>query len=371
MTPQSTAPTSSQGAGSQSTGGRNRFHTVRVAEVHALCDDAAAITFDVPAELATEFDFRPGQSLTLRRRDAEGEHRRSYSICAARGERPRVGVREVPGGLFSNWLTREVRPGDEVEVAPPSGRFTPDLTTRGRHVLVAAGSGITPVLSIAASLLRDTDSQVSLVYGNRRSGTVMFADELADLKDAFPDRLELVHVLSREPRESELVSGRLDADKLGALLGTLVPFEGNEQWWLCGPHSMVTGVQEFLHERGVPDAAVHRELFYVDLPPEPVRHEEGGVDGPSTEAAIRLDGRTTSVTLPRDVPVLDAAQQVRPDLPFACKGGVCGTCRAKVTEGEVRMRRNFALEESEVDEGFVLTCQSLPVSDALTVDYDV
>lgn len=345
---------------------RTRFHTLRVADVRPLCDDAAAITFDVSDELADEFDFRPGQALTLRR----GEQRRSYSICAPRGERPRVGVREVPGGLFSRWLTREIRPGDEVQVQPPSGRFTPDLTTSGRHVLVAAGSGITPVLSIAASLLRETGSQVTLVYGNRRSGTVMFADELADLKDAFPTRLDLVHVLSREPRESELLSGRLDAARIRALLGTLVPFEGGEQWWLCGPHGMVSEVRTVLEELGVPDPAVHQELFYVDTPPDPVRREEEGVTGPSAEATVRLDGRSTSLRLPREVPVLDAAQKVRPDLPFACKGGVCGTCRAKVVEGQVRMRRNFALDQSEVEDGFVLTCQSLPVSDSLTVDYD-
>lgn len=354
----------------QNTARRNRFHTLRVAEVNPLCDDAAAITFDVSGDLAAEFDFRPGQSLTLRRQEPYGEERRSYSICAPRGERPRVGVRQVPDGLFSHWLTRDLRPGDEVEVLPPSGAFTPDLTTSGRHVLVAAGSGITPILSIAASLLRDTESQVTLVYGNRRSDTVMFADELADLKDTFPARLELVHVLSREPRESELVSGRLDADKVDALLGTLVPYEGGEQWWLCGPHEMVSGVRDLLRDRGVPDERVHQELFYVDVPPDPVQHEEAGVDGPSAEATIQLDGRSTSLSLPRDVPVLDSAQKVRPDLPFSCKGGVCGTCRAKITEGEVRMRRNFALEQSEVDEGFVLTCQSLPVSDTLAVDYD-
>jgi ring-1,2-phenylacetyl-CoA epoxidase subunit PaaE len=347
-----------------------RFHPLRVAEVLPLCDDAAAITFEVSDELAAEFDFRPGQSLTLRRFEPHGEERRSYSICAPRGERPRVGVRQVPGGLFSHWLTSEVRPGDVVEAQPPSGRFTPDLSTDGRHVLIAAGAGITPVLSIAASLLRETQSQVTLVYGNRRSGTVMFADELADLKDSFPSRLDVVHVLSREPRESELVSGRLDADKMRALLGALVPFEGGEQWWLCGPHGMVLGMRDLLRELDVPDSAVHQELFYVDTPPEPVRHEEELLTGPSTAATVRLDGRSTSLTLPRGVPVLDSAQKVRPDLPFACKGGVCGTCRAKVVEGQVRMRRNFALEESEVDEGFVLTCQSLPVSDTLTVDYD-
>ncbi|MDR7302277.1 1,2-phenylacetyl-CoA epoxidase subunit PaaE [Haloactinomyces albus] len=351
--------------------GRAGFHTLRVADVQRLCDDAVAVTLDVPEALAGEFDFRPGQSLTLRRTEAHGEERRSYSICATRGDKPRIGVRLVPQGLFSTWLTEGVRPGDELEAMPPAGRFTPDLTRSDRHVLIAAGSGITPVLSIAASLLQDTESQVTVIYGNRRSDTVMFADELADLKDRYPQRLELVHVLSREPRESELVSGRLDADKLRDLLGTLVPFDGDEQWWLCGPYGMVTGAQEVLDELGAAETNVHRELFYVDdLPPDPVRHEEPGFDGPASQVTVTLDGRSTPLSLPRDTPVLDAAQKTRSDLPFACKGGVCGTCRARVTEGEVRMRRNFALEQSELDDGFVLTCQSLPVSDHVTVDYD-
>ncbi len=350
---------------------RGAFHRLRVESVDRLCDDAVAVTLDVPAALADEFAFRPGQSLTLRRCEAGGEHRRSYSICAPLGAKPRIGVRLVPGGMFSSWLCDEVAAGDEIEVAAPAGSFTPDLAAGGRHVLVAAGSGITPVLSIAASLLRETDSQVTVVYGNRRSDTVMFADELADLKDAHPSRLDLVHMLSREPRESELMSGRLDADKLRALTGALIPVDGTEHWWLCGPFGMVTAAREVLAELGVAPGQVHQELFYVDdVPPDPVRHEETAPSGECSEVTIVLDGRTSTLSLPMDEPVLDAAQRSRPDLPFACKGGVCGTCRAKITGGEVAMRRNFALEQSEVDEGFALTCQSLPMTDAVTVDYD-
>ncbi|TVT49905.1 2Fe-2S iron-sulfur cluster binding domain-containing protein, partial [Amycolatopsis rhizosphaerae] len=239
------------------------------------------------------------------------------------------------------------------------------------HVLIAAGSGITPVLSIAATVLREPGTTVTVFYGNRRTGTVMFADELADLKDRYPDRLELVHVLSREPREAELFTGRLDAGKLEGLLALVPDLASVAHWWLCGPFGMVTDARKLLLDAGVPGGTVHQELFYVDdVPPAPVRHEDAAVTGSTSEVTIVLDGRSTTAALPRDTTVLDAAQRVRPDLPFACKGGVCGTCRAKVTDGEVDLRRNFALDESELDAGFVLTCQSYPVSSSVTVDYD-
>ncbi|SFP50558.1 ring-1,2-phenylacetyl-CoA epoxidase subunit PaaE [Amycolatopsis arida] len=351
--------------------GRTRFHSLTVAEVSRLCDDAVAIAFAVPPELAAKYAFRPGQSLTLRRFVEGREERRSYSLCAPAGEAPRIGVREVPGGLFSAWLVREVRPGDEIEVATPTGSFTPDVAAGGRHVLVAAGSGITPVLSIAASLLRNPEARVTLFYGNRRTDTVMFADELADLKDRYPTRLELVHVLSREPREVELFTGRIDADKLADLLRLVPDPTRVDHWWLCGPYGMVTGARAVLTDHGVPRERVHQELFFVDdVPPEPVKHADPEIEGASSEVTVVLDGRSTTMALPRDRSVLEGAQRFRPDLPFACKGGVCGTCRARVVDGEVAMRRNFALEESEVAAGFVLTCQSLPVSDRITVDYD-
>jgi ring-1,2-phenylacetyl-CoA epoxidase subunit PaaE len=342
-----------------------------VARVDRLTDDAVAVTFDVPDDLVQEYRFAPGQALTLRRVTGDRDERRSYSICAPGGSAPRVGVREVPGGFFSAYLVHEVQPGDEIEVLPPSGTFTADLDTPADHVFVVAGSGITPALSLAATVLRDGRSTVTVFYGNRRTNTVMFADELADLKDRYGPRLQLVHVLSREPRDAEITSGRLDADRLRALFTNLVDAEHVDHWWLCGPHGMVTDARALLNELGVPRDKVHQELFYVDdVPPQPVRGDEETVTGPSSQVTIVLDGRSTTLVLPRDVPVLDSAQKVRGDLPFACKGGVCGTCRARVTHGEVAMRRNYALEPKEVDAGYVLTCQSLPVTDAVTVDYD-
>jgi ring-1,2-phenylacetyl-CoA epoxidase subunit PaaE len=349
-----------------------RFHQLAVAKVDRLCDDAVAVTFDVPAGLTAEFAFLAGQYLTLRRVVAGVEQRRSYSICAPAGAAPRIGVRLVADGMFSSWLVHQVRPGDVIDVLPPLGGFTPNASTPGTHALIAAGSGITPVLSVAATLLaRDPGNRVTVLYGNRRSDTVMFAEDLADLKDAYLDRLQLVHVLSREPRDVELFTGRLDAERLGRLLESVVPAADVDEWWLCGPFGMVSTAGDLLAGLGVPADRVHRELFYVDEPPpEPVRREDTGDDGPTSAVTVLLDGRQTTLALPTDTPILDAAQRVRADLPFACKGGVCGTCRARVTEGSVTMRRNYALEQHEVDAGFVLTCQALPTSDQVTVDYD-
>ena len=354
-----------------STRRRAQFHPLTVARVEHLTDDAVAVTFDVPAELAEDYRFAPGQALTLRRVDGDRDERRSYSICAPVGAPPRVGVREVPGGFFSSWLVHDVRPGDEIDVLPPSGSFTADLSVPGDHVFVVAGSGITPALSLASTVLRDGESTVTVFYGNRRTNTVMFADELADLKDRYGTRLQLVHVLSREPRDAELTTGRLDGDRLRTLVGAFTDPGEVDHWWLCGPHGMVGDARALLAELGVPAERVHQELFYVDdLPPEPVRGDEETVEGPSSSVTIVLDGRSTTLALPRGQAVLDSAQKVRSDLPFACKGGVCGTCRARVTAGEVRMRRNYALDPGEVAAGYVLTCQTLPLSDAVTVDFD-
>jgi ring-1,2-phenylacetyl-CoA epoxidase subunit PaaE len=346
---------------------RVEFHPLRVAHVERLTDDSVAVTFAVPDDLRHDFAFRPGQSLTVR----HGDQRRSYSICAPLGRPPRIGVREVAGGAVSGWLAHQVRPGDTIEVQPPTGNFTPDLATPGRHVMIAAGSGITPILSIAASVLAASEqSTVTLLYGNRRSNTVMFTDEVADLKDAHPDRMHLVHVLSREPQEVELFTGRLDAQRLRILLPITVDVGAVDHWWLCGPYGMVTDAQAVLTGLGVDRARIHRELFYVeDTPPEQVHHVDAPVDA-GAEVTVVLDGRTSTVTVPPGTPILDAAQHVRPDLPFACKGGVCGTCRARLVSGKVEMRRNYALEDDELDAGYVLTCQSLAVSDEVVVDYD-
>jgi len=350
---------------------RTDFHRLTVRRVEPLTDDSVAITLTVPDDLADVFAFAAGQSLTIRR----GEERRSYSICAPAGSAPRIGVREVAGGAVSGWLVHTLRAGDTLEVQGPSGTFTPDPAVPGRHVLIAAGSGITPMMSIAASVLAaDDKSAVTLLYGNRRSDTVMFADEVADLKDAHPARMQVIHVLSREPQEVELYSGRLDRERLTALLPATVDVPNVDHWWLCGPHPMVTGAIEVLRELGVDSARIHRELFWVgDEPPAETIHDDAPDGARAADGAsltVILDGRSSTLTLPAGTPILDGAQKARPDLPFACKGGVCGTCRAKIVTGEAVMRRNYALEEREIDAGYVLTCQALPRTDEITVDYD-
>jgi len=349
---------------------RATFHALAVSAVERLTEDAVAVTFEVPSELREAFAFRAGQSLTLRRTVQGREERRSYSICAPVGAAPRVGVREIPGGLFSSWLVHDVRVGDTVDVATPTGSFRADPATPGRHLCIAAGSGITPMLSIASTVLTEPDSRVTLLYGNRRTGSVMFAEELADLKNRYGPRLELVHVLSREPRDVELFSGRLDADRIRRLLTALVPLRGLDHVWLCGPYGLVTDARSVLAELGVAPERVHVELFYVDEPPPEVDRPDAVVEGETTEVTVVLDGRRTTSAMPRSLSVLDGAAVTRADLPFACKGGVCGTCRALVTEGEVDMRRNYALGGDEVERGFVLTCQSRPLGDAVTVDFD-
>jgi ring-1,2-phenylacetyl-CoA epoxidase subunit PaaE len=350
-----------------------------VSAVDRLTEDAVAVSFAVPQAQRAAFGFRAGQHLTVRRLEGGQDVRRSYSICStpdqlARLGLLRIGVKQVPGGVFSRYATGELRPGEVIEVLPPLGHFTTDFVAdRRRHyAAVAAGSGITPVLSLIATALgTEPESRFTLLYGNRYARSVMFAEELADLKDRYPTRLHLVHVLSREPREAALLSGRLDGARLAAILDLLVDPAGVDEWFLCGPYGLVTGARETLAGRGVPTAAVHTELFHIDTGdgPAPAAPQDGpGAAG--AEVTVLLDGRASTFAMAPGERVLDAALRVRPELPFACKGGVCSTCRARLVEGEVRMARNYALEPDELAAGFVLTCQSTPVTDRLVVDYD-
>ncbi len=349
------------------------FTALRVAAVDRLTRDAVAVTFDVPPVLREAFRFAPGQHLTLRRVQDGQDLRRTYSVCASAAGGPlRVAVKRLEGGAVSSWACEALRAGDEVEVLPPAGRFGPrvDPGRARRYGLVAAGSGITPVLSIAATVLDvEPDSTVALVYGNRTTDSVMFLDELADLKDRWPGRLELLHVLSREEQGSPLLSGRLDRARVQALLAALLPPDDVDEWYLCGPFGMVTDARAALLDAGVDPGCVHTELFHAGAPPPRAPRPAGSPAGTSSVSA-RLHGRTTTVEVDRDGPaVLDALLAVRPDAPYACKGGVCGTCRARVESGAVEMDVNWALEPDELAAGVVLTCQAHPTTDEVRLTY--
>jgi ring-1,2-phenylacetyl-CoA epoxidase subunit PaaE len=353
------------------------FHPLTVRSLVPLTDDSVAITFDVPEGLRDAYRFVQGQHLTLRLEIGGEDLRRNYSICApVSAHTLRVAVKRLEGGAFSAYAIERLRPGDVVEVMTPTGRFFTALDPRQakRYVAIAAGSGITPILSIIATTLEvEQESTFTLVYGNRTTSSVMFLEELNGLKDRYPQRLQLLHVLSREPRESDLLHGRIDAPRLEALLDTLVPPEGVDEWFLCGPFSMVEQASEVLTRRGADPGHVHTELFHVEgeAPRAEVAPADAQAPADASTVTVLLDGRATTFPLSRaGQTVLEAVLAARPDAPYACKGGVCGTCRAKLLDGKVRMERNYALEKDELDAGFVLACQSHPESDSVTLDFD-
>lgn len=369
---------------------RAHFHDLTVTAVQRLTEEAVAIEFAVPDHLVAEFAFEPGQHLTLRATIAGEDVRRSYSVCLSRrqvrdGQRLRVATARVPDGVMSGWLNAEIGPGDTVAVMTPLGGFTcPVRPDEARHhVAIAGGSGITPVLSLVRTALEEEPrSRVTLLFANRRTDTVMFLEELADLKNAHPDRFQLLHVLSREGQGAELLSGRLDRDRLERLLDGLIAPDGVpavDEWYLCGPYGLVETAREVLSERGAEDRHVHHEVFHVDelgasVPPETGAPEDrtGGAEGAAAASiTVTLDGRTTTIAMPsRQESVLAATLRERPDAPFSCTGGVCGTCRVRLLEGEVRMDRTYALEPEEIEAGVVLACQSHPLTDRVVLDYD-
>jgi ring-1,2-phenylacetyl-CoA epoxidase subunit PaaE len=345
------------------------LHPLRVSAIDELTEDAVAITFEVPPELRDDYAFVHGQHVSVRGSD---DVRRSFSICTPPSSGVlRIGVKRLPGGAFSDGIVGSLQVGDSLEVMTPAGRFTTDLdpSAARRYVAVAAGSGITPLLSIMAAVLEgEPGSRVTLVYANRTSRSVMFLDEVHDLKDRFPGRFQILHVLSREQQDVELLSGRLDADRFRAIVEAF-GLSGADDWFLCGPHEMVIDLRQALTDLG--ETRVHTELFHADPAPRaPVAALADGADG-AAQVTIRLDGRASDFPLrPDGPPVLEAALDVRGDLPFACRGGVCGTCRAKLVEGTVQMDANYALEPEEVERGYVLTCQSHPTAARVVLDYD-
>ena len=365
-------------------GRRATFHTLRVEDVRPLTDDAVEVTFTVPASLADAYDHLPGQYVALRMTLDGTEVRRSYSLCRApehrddgRDTRLSVAVKRDEGGLFSTWAQTGLHAGFEIDVMTPQGTFTSGLDDLDhRHIVgIAAGSGITPLMALAHTVLtRSETSRFTLLFTNRATLDVMFLEDLADLKDRYPTRLVLHHVLSREQRTAPVLSGRLDDVKLRTILGTLIRPDDVDEWFLCGPLALVDLCREVLADVGVDRADIRFELFTTgDEPARTARPVQVRAGEKTVRIEVTLDGVSSTVESPvaAHESVLNAALRVRPDAPFACAGGVCGTCRARVIEGSVTMTENYALEPDELERGFVLTCQSHPTSDRVVVDYDV
>jgi ring-1,2-phenylacetyl-CoA epoxidase subunit PaaE len=355
---------------------RATIHPLRVSAVERLTDDAVAVEFEIPPELADEYRFMHGQHVSLRSLEAGDDIRRSYSICSSPASgRMRVAVKRLSGGVFSAYAHDRLKAGDIIEVVTPIGRFnTPlDPAQTKSYAMIAAGSGITPILSILTAILEvERHSTVTLIYGNRTVQDIMFLEELEDLKNLFPDRFAMYHVLSREEQDIPLLHGRIDREHLEQFFEQLLPPEEADEWFLCGPREMIDTARALLIEYGTEASHVHSELFHADDLPRPaqVRETSATAEGMS-QVTIVLDGRRSTFPLARDGErILDAALHVRADAPYACKGGVCGTCRARLLTGSVEMDQCFALEQNELDAGFVLACQSHPTSDQVVLDFD-
>ena len=361
-----------------------RFHDLTITRVQPEAGEAVAITLAVPPALRESFAFEPGQFLTVRASIDGQDVRRSYSISSPRSlfrERGELtlGIRAVEGGVFSNWAARTLQPGMALQVMPPDGRFTVQRPRALHRVGFAAGSGITPILSILHSTLEESpQAKFTLVYGNRRMGSVMFNETLQDLKDRYRDRLTLVHVLSRQAQEVPLLEGRIDGDKVRALLDTLLPVPSLDEVFICGPEAMIEATEKALLDAGVRPDRVHTERFTSPtLEALPASQRQAVAAGqPAVRAegevalTVVLDGKPHELRMGRDERVLDVALNAGLDLPWSCRGGVCCTCRAKVMEGAVQMDKNFTLEPWETDKGFVLSCQARPTTDRVVVSYD-
>ncbi len=354
------------------------FHSLIVIEKRLETRDAVALTFAVPDALAEKYRFTQGQFVTLRRLMAGEDVRRSYSLCSAPDEgQLTVGIKRVAGGVFSQYAFDQLRAGDEIEVMTPDGRFfTPlDSAQRKHYVAFAAGSGITPVLSLIKTTLRsERHSRYTLIYGNRDHDAVMFGESLWRLKDQYLDRLSLHFLFSREPQEIDLYQGRIDLQKCRDLLASLLPASGIDEAFICGPYDMIDAVTQALREAGVDVGHIYAERFGTPVARKicvEATQAEKQSDGTTAEIAIVLNGKERRLKLGFHAePILDALLHLTHDAPFSCKAGVCCTCRARVLEGEVAMDKNYTLQEDEIAQGYVLTCQSHPRSANVRLSYD-
>jgi ring-1,2-phenylacetyl-CoA epoxidase subunit PaaE len=352
------------------------FHALRVAEIVPETAEANSIRFEVPEELRARFAFRAGQHLTLRATIDGEEVRRNYSLCTAPDDRDwLVTVKRIGGGLFSNWVGDRLKAGDMVDVMPPHGSFTTEFdASQSRHLVgIAGGSGITPVMSLIRTLLREEpQSRFTLFYGNRDSSSVIFLEALAGLKDKHIGRLEIYHFLDAEEQDIDLFNGMLDRERLEQAIPALVP-DANavDGWFICGPGPMMDAAEGALLDRNIAKERIHIERFTADRPAEAVTREiaELQTKAEGVTVVVTLDGRTRKVPFSQGN-ILDSARAAGLPAPFACKAGVCATCRARVTKGKVEMAARYGLTDEEVADGYVLTCQSVPLGDGVAVDYD-
>ena len=356
----------------------SRFHSLKIKSVTRETSDCVSVAFEVPAGLREAFRYAPGQYLTLRRTHGGEELRRSYSLCSSPlDDEWRVAIKQVPGGRFSSLVVEGgLRPGDVLDVMPPQGRFTPPALgpeNAKQYVLFAAGSGITPVFSIAKTvLLTEPHSQVYLVYGNRGRNSIIFKEGIEGLKNKFLNRLSVYHVLSREQGDADLLFGRIDRAKTAQLLQKFIPAARIDECFICGPEEMITGVREALAAAGVAPEKVHFELFATGAPkaaPGPAR--PAGADDQKSRVSVQLDGRAYRLDMSYyGDTILDAALAAGADAPYSCKNGMCSTCRARITEGTAAMDVNYSLSADEIARGYVLTCQARPTAAQVAVDFD-
>jgi ring-1,2-phenylacetyl-CoA epoxidase subunit PaaE len=352
-----------------------RFHRLAVNDLRRETANAVSMTFAIPSELASDYGFLPGQYLTLRTTMDGEEVRRSYSICSGPDDGElRIAVKKVDGGAFSSWAADELKHGDELDVMTPTGRFgvahAPDAARI--YVGFAAGSGITPILSIVKGVLaREPKSRFFLFYGNRTTEGMLFLEELEELKDRFMQRLSLFHVISGEEQDIPILHGRLDGDKVRVLLRSLVPASHVDHVFICGPIGMSEDIEATCRAIGIADEKIHVERFVSEFggKPRPKAVVAPGTP-PKAMASLIIDGKRREVPVAEGEAILDAALRAGMDLPFACKGGMCSTCRAKLVEGEAQMEVNYSLEPWELKAGFILTCQARPCSEKVVVDYD-
>jgi ring-1,2-phenylacetyl-CoA epoxidase subunit PaaE len=359
-----------------------RFHRLAVKDLRRETRDAVSLTFAIPQELQDDYRFSPGQYLTLRTTMDGDEVRRSYSICSGPDDGElRIAVKKVDGGAFSSWAADELKSGDEIDVMTPTGRFgiAPAPEAARIHVGFAAGSGITPILSIIKGVLtNEPNSRFFLFYGNRATGNVLFGEALEELKDRFIQRFSVFYVISGEEQDIPILYGRLDGEKVRVLLRSLVPAASIDHAFICGPTGMSEEIEATCHDIGVPADRIHIERFVSGLGGKPrpkavvpaSAPPKAFASPPKAFASLIIDGKRREVPVAENEAILDAALRAGVDLPFACKGGMCSTCRARLVEGEARMDVNYSLEPWELEKGFILTCQAKPVTKRIVVDYD-